>query len=287
MFNLDGKIAIVTGCGSEGEGWGNGRAIATLLARQGANVIGTDLNYKAAKNTQDFILKENNKCEIHEVNMSDKKDVESFFKNVTKQHEKINILVNNVGRSEPGDPEVMDYNVWREQFSTNLDTAFFSIKQIIPIMKKIGGGSIVNISSVAGMRYVGKPQVGYSASKAALMQMTKTTAIIHAENKIRLNCVVPGLMHTPLVERLANKYADGKYDEFVKTRNNQVPMKKMGSSFDVANAVLFLASDEAKYITGTEIVVDGGLTATTPRRKILNRFFKTSCILIRNFNFRA
>ena len=264
MLNLDGKTAIVTGCGSEGEGWGNGRAIATLLARQGAKVIGTDLNYKAAKNTQDFILKENNKCEIHEVNMSNKKDVESFFKNVIKQHEKINILVNNVGRSEPGDPEVMDYDVWREQFSTNLDTAFFAIKQIIPKMKKIGGGSIVNISSVAGMRYVGKPQVGYSASKAALMQMTKTTAIIHAENKIRLNCVVPGLMHTPLVERLANKYADGKYEEFVKTRNNQVPMKKMGSSFDVANAVLFLASDEAKYITGTEIVVDGGLTATTP-----------------------
>ena len=264
MLNLNGKTAIVTGCGSEGEGWGNGRAIATLLARQGAKVIGTDLNYKAAKNTQDFILKENNKCEIHEVNMSNKKDVDSFFKNVTKQHEKINILVNNVGRSEPGDPEVMDYDVWREQFSTNLDTAFFAIKQIIPIMKKNGGGSIVNISSVAGMRYVGKPQVGYSASKAALMQMTKTTAIIHAENKIRLNCVVPGLMHTPLVERLANKYADGKYEEFVKTRNNQVPMKKMGSSFDVANAVLFLASDEAKYITGTEIVVDGGLTATTP-----------------------
>ena len=264
MLNLDGKTAIVTGCGSEGEGWGNGRAIATLLARQGAKVIGTDLNYKAAKNTQDFILKENNKCEIHEVNMSNKKDVEIFFKNVIKQHEKINILVNNVGRSEPGDPEVMNYDVWREQFSTNLDTAFFAIKQIIPTMKKIGGGSIVNISSVAGMRYVGKPQGGYSASKAALMQMTKTTAIIHAENKIRLNCVVPGLMHTPLVERLANKYADGKYDEFVKTRNNQVPMKKMGSSFDVANAVLFLASDESKYITGTEIVVDGGLTATTP-----------------------
>ena len=264
MLNLDGKTAIVTGCGSEGEGWGNGRAIATLLARQGAKVIGTDLNYKAAKNTQDFILKENNECEIYEVNMCNKKDVDSFFKNVTKQHEKINILVNNVGRSEPGDPEVMDYDVWREQFSTNLDTAFFAIKQIIPIMKKIGGGSIVNISSVAGMRYVGKPQVGYSASKAALMQMTKTTAIIHAENKIRLNCVVPGLMHTPLVERLANKYADGKYEEFVKTRNNQVPVKKMGSSFDVANAVLFLASDEAKYITGTEIVVDGGLTATTP-----------------------
>ncbi len=264
MLNLDGKTAIVTGCGSQGEGWGNGRAIATLLARQGAKVIGTDLNFKAAKNTQDFILKENNKCEIYEINMSDEKAVDNFFANVIRGHEKVDILVNNVGRSEPGDPENMSYDVWREQFNTNIDTAFFSIKQVIPTMKENGGGSIVNISSVAGMRYVGKPQVGYSASKAALIQMTKATAIIHAKNKIRLNCVVPGLMHTPLVERLANKYADGKYEEFVKIRNNQVPMKKMGSSFDVANAVLFLASDESKYITGTEIVVDGGLTATTP-----------------------
>ena len=264
MLNLKEKVAIVTGCGSEGQGWGNGRAIATLLARQGAQIVGTDLNFKAAKNTQNFILKENNKCEIYEVNMSNKKDVDSFFTTVKKKYQKIDILVNNVGRSEPGDPEIMDYNVWREQFSTNLDTAFFAIKQVIPTMKKNGGGSIINISSVAGIRFVGKSQVGYSASKAALIQMTKTTAIIHAENKVRLNCVVPGLMHTPLVERLARKYADGNYEEFVKIRNNQVPMKKMGSSFDVANAVLFLASDEAKYITGTEIVVDGGLTATTP-----------------------
>ena len=160
----------------------------------------------------------------------------------------------------------MDYDVWREQFSTNLDTAFFAIKQIIPTMKKIGGGSIVNISSVAGMRYVGKPQVGYSASKAALMQMTKTTAIIHAENKIRLNCVVPGLMHTPLVERLANKYADGKYEEFVKTRNNQVPMKKMGSSFDVA---FDLIKKRLKYIFSFNGIID--LAAILP--SILPIFF--------------
>ena len=137
MLNLDGKTAIVTGCGSVGEGWGNGRAIATLLARQGAKVIGTDLNYKAAKNTQDFILQENNKCEIYEVNMSDEKAVDTFFANVTKGYERVDILVNNVGRSEPGDPENMNYDVWREQFSTNLDTAFFTIKQIIPIMKKM------------------------------------------------------------------------------------------------------------------------------------------------------
>ena len=131
-------------------------------------------------------------------------------------------------------------------------------------MRKNNGGSIVNISSVAGLRYVGKPQVAYSASKAALIQMTKTTAVIEAKKNIRLNCVVPGLMHTPLVERLAKKYAGGDYNGFVNHRNNQVPIGKMGESWDVAYAVLFLCSDEAKYITGTEIVVDGGLTATTP-----------------------
>ena len=146
----------------------------------------------------------------------------------------------------------------------NIDTAYFCIKFTIPIMEKNSGGSIVNISSVAGLRYIGKPQVGYSASKAALIQMTKTTAVIEAKKNIRLNCVVPGLMHTPLVERLAKKYADGDYEGFVKRRHNQVPIGRMGESWDVAHAVLFLCSDEAKYITGTEIIVDGGLTAATP-----------------------
>ena len=181
-----------------------------------------------------------------------------------KDYKKIDILVNVVGQSEPGGPVEIDSSTWRQQFTLNLDTAFLSIKFTIPIMEENLGGSIVNISSVAGMRYIGKPQVGYSASKAALIQMTKTTAVIEAKKNIRLNCVVPGLMHTPLVDRLAKKYADGDYDGFVKKRHKQVPIGRMGESWDVANAVLFLCSDEAKYITGTEIVVDGGLTASTP-----------------------
>ena len=264
MLNLENKVAIVTGCGSEGNGWGNGRAIATLLSRQGATVIGTDLNIDHANNTKDYIVKEGNICETYEVNMVDNNEVDVFFKKIIEKHSKIDILVNNVGRSEPGDPETMSYKTWHEQFNVNIDSAFLCIKHTLPIMKKNKSGSIINISSVAGLRYIGKPQVAYSASKAALLQMTKTTAVIHAENNVRLNCVIPGLMHTPLVERLARKYADGKYEEFVKYRHNQVPMKKMGDAFDVANAVLFLASDESKYITGTEIIVDGGLTSVTP-----------------------
>ena len=264
MLDLKDKIAIVSGCGSIGDGFGNGRAIATLLARQGAKVIGTDINEEAGNNTSDFIKQEGNDFTFYKVNMTNESDVEEFFNKAETQNKKIDILVNVVGQSEPGGPVEIDSLTWQKQFTLNLDTAYLCIKFVIPIMEKNSGGSIVNISSVAGLRYIGKPQVGYSASKAALIQMTKTTAVIEAKKNIRLNCVVPGLMHTPLVDRLAQKYAGGDYEGFVKKRHNQVPMGKMGESWDVANAVLFLCSDEAKYITGTEIIVDGGLVAATP-----------------------
>jgi NAD(P)-dependent dehydrogenase (short-subunit alcohol dehydrogenase family) len=136
-------------------------------------------------------------------------------------------------------------------------------KAVLPIMEGQGGGAVVSVSSVAGLRYIGKPQVAYSASKAALLQFTHTTAVIYAGRGVRLNCVVPGLMNTPLVHRLADKYAGGDFEGFSAHRNQQVPMGRMGDAWDVAHAALFLASDEARYVTGTEIVVDGGLTAAT------------------------
>ena len=264
MLNLTGKVAIVCGCGSHGNDFGNGRAIATTLARQGAQVIGIDIDDIAGQNARDFIIKEGNFCEFYKVNMTNENEVKKTFKTFQTQYKSLEILINVVGQSEPGGPTEINTENWEKQFRLNLDTAYYSIKKAIPIMRQNKGGSIVNISSVAGLRYVGKPQVAYSASKSALIQMTKTTAVIEAKNNIRLNCVVPGLMHTPLVDRLAKKYADGDYDGFVNHRNNQVPMGRMGESWDVANAVLFLCSDEAKYITGTEIIVDGGLTASTP-----------------------
>ena len=264
MLDLKDKIAIVSGCGSIGDGFGNGRAIATLLARQGAKVIGTDINEEAGKNTSDFIKQEGNDFTFYKVNMTNESDVEEFFNKAETQNKKIDILVNVVGQSEPGGPVEIDTSTWQQQFMLNINTAYFCIKCAIPIMEKNSGGSIVNISSVAALRYVGKPQVAYSASKAALIQMTKTTAVIEAKKNIRLNCVVPGLMHTPLVDRLAQKYAGGDYEGFVRQRHDQVPMGRMGESWDVANAVLFLCSDEAKYITGTELIVDGGLVASTP-----------------------
>ena len=179
------------------------------------------------------------------------------------QFGRIDFLVNNVGRSEPGNPATMDESTWRAQLDLNLTSAFLMTRAVLPGMADQGAGAIVSISSVAGMRWIGKDQVGYAAAKAGLVQFTKVTAVAFASKGVRLNCVVPGLMFTPIVQRLADRYGGGDYDAMVAKRHAQVPMGRMGDAWDVANATLFLVSDEAKYITGTEIVVDGGITAST------------------------
>jgi NAD(P)-dependent dehydrogenase (short-subunit alcohol dehydrogenase family) len=263
MLDFKGKVAFVAGCGSSGPGWGNGKATAVLLARQGATVYGVDRNLKAAKETAAIVKEEGGTCHVAACDALVEAEVAAQVKACVKKFGRIDCLINVVGQSEPGGPVEMTTETWTQQFALNATTAFVACKYVIPIMEKQGGGSIVSIASVAGLRYIGKPQVGYAAAKAALMQMTRVTAVIHAAKNVRLNCVVPGLMHTPLVDRLAEKYAGGDYDGFVAKRHAQVPMGRMGDAWDVANAAVFLASDEAKYITGTEIVVDGGIVAST------------------------
>ena len=263
LFRLDGKVALVTGCGSIGEGWGNGQAIAMLLANQGAKVYGTDLNGEAADATARLIRDAGGDVTMQIADARRAGDAEAAVKGCLDRHGRIDILVNNVGRSEPGDPVTMSEETWDDQLDVNLKSAWLMCKYTLPEMERQGGGAIVSVSSIAGLRYVGKPQVAYAAAKAALMQMTRTTAVIYADRGIRLNCVVPGLMFTPLVQRLADKYAGGDYDGFVAKRHDQVPMRRMGSAWDVAHATLFLCSDEARYVTAQEIVVDGGITAAT------------------------
>lgn len=263
MLRLDGKVALVTGCGSIGAGWGNGKAIAVLLARQGAKVYGCDLQLGLAQATCQLIRDEGGVAEVQAADVTQAEQVGQLVQACLERFGRIDILVNNVGRSEPGDPVAMAETVWDEQMDVNVKSAFLTCKHVLPVMERQGGGAVVNISSIAGLRYIGKPQVAYAAGKAALMQMTRTTAVLYAAKNIRLNCVVPGLMATPLVQRLADKYANGDYEGFVATRNRQVPMGRMGDAWDVAHAVLFLASHESRYITAQEIVVDGGITAAT------------------------
>jgi NAD(P)-dependent dehydrogenase (short-subunit alcohol dehydrogenase family) len=263
MLRLDGKIAIVTGCGSFAPGWSNGRAIAALFARQGATVLGVDIDLAAAEATRDIVEAEGGRLEVAACNVTDSGQVDALVAECVSRFGRLDVLVNNVGRSEPGDPVTMDEATWRAQLDLNLTSAFLTSKAALPVMADQGGGAVVNIASVAGLRWVGKDQVAYAAAKAGLIQFTKVTAVAFARQGVRLNCVTPGLMLTPLVQRLADRYGGGDYEAMVAKRHAQVPMGRMGDAWDVARAALFLASDEASYITGAEIVVDGGLTAST------------------------
>jgi NAD(P)-dependent dehydrogenase (short-subunit alcohol dehydrogenase family) len=263
VLSLDGKVAVVTGCGTRPPGWGNGKAIAVLLARQGARVAGIDRDREALEETGRAIEREGGSFHATVGDVTDAATVGPFIEACEALSGRIDVLVNNVGRSAPGGPVELAPDAWHDQLDVNLTSAYLVCREVLPLMERHGGGSIVNIASVAGLRYIGKPQVAYAAAKAALMQFTRTTAVIYARRGVRLNSVVPGLIDTPLVERLANLYGGGDLERFRRHRESQVPMGHMGDAWDVAHAVLFLASDEARYITGTEILVDGGLTAAT------------------------
>ncbi len=263
---MDGKVAFVSGIGSVGPGWGNGRATATLLARQGALVFGVDINESAAKETVAGIEDEGGRCLVERADMTDDGQVGAAVAGCLAAFGRIDLLVNNVGGSAPGGPATMTEAAWDAQVALNLKTVFLGCHHVLPVMLRQGSGVIVNLSSVAGIRqHIGRPQAAYSATKAAIIELSRSIAIQHAAAGIRCNTVIPGLMHTPLVEaRLAGQIADGDVEGLIASRHARVPMGRMGDAWDVAHAVLFLASDEARYITATELVVDGGYSAVTP-----------------------
>lgn len=264
MHSLKGKVIAITGIGSPDTPMGNGRAIAELFAAQGGFIEGIDLLEEEGMRTKKAIIANGGDFQFTQGDVTSEADIENWITGIITRHKRLDILVNNVGQSERMLPENVDSSVWQKQLDLNLNSAMMACRAALPQMIEQGRGAIVNISSIAGIRYLGKPQIAYSTAKAALQQYTKTSAVIHAPNNIRMNCVLPGLMHTAMIERMAEKYADGDYQGFVQKRHNQVPIGHMGTAEDVAQAALFLASDEARYITGTEIIVDGGVTATIP-----------------------
>jgi len=263
MLNLQEKVALIMGCGSVGPGWGNGRTMAVLLSRQGASIFGTDIHLDNTQETRSIIESEGGHCIMYACDSTSAADVERTVQECLQIYGRIDILINNVGLSQPGGPINISEDIWDKQVEVNLKCAFLACKYVLPIMQQQKSGSVINIASVAGLRYVGKPQVAYAAAKAGLIHFTRTSAVIHAPDGIRLNCVVPGLMETPLLDNLVKKYAKGDPEAFLSHRKNQIPMKYMGNAWDTAHAALFLAADESRYITGTEIVVDGGLIAAT------------------------
>ncbi|KAH8130883.1 hypothetical protein ACSS6W_008720 [Trichoderma asperelloides] len=267
MLSLDGKVVLITGLGqSQPGGWGIGAATAVLFARQGAKIFGGNRTLLSTISTKQTIEEEGGVCDILETDATSSESVKRLVDACMARHGRIDILVNNVGRSELGCPATMSEEVWDSQVEINLRSVFLTCHHVLPIMEKQGAGAVVSIASIAGLRYIGKPQVGYSATKAAVIQFTKATAIIYAPKGVRLNTVVPGLMDTPYTKSLIERFSkDSEHGEYMRMRNAQVPTGRMGDAWDVANAALFLVSDEAKYIVGQKIVVDGGITSSTGR----------------------
>ncbi|MDP6118262.1 MAG: SDR family NAD(P)-dependent oxidoreductase [Planctomycetota bacterium] len=258
---LKNKVAIVTGAGSSGPGWGNGKATAVLFAREGAKVFAVDINQEAVEETRQIISDEGAGVTVQQTDVTRAEQVEAMVDLCIETYGRVDILHNNVGIVEVGGPVEASEESWDRVVAVNLKSMFLTCKFVLPHMEEQGGGAIVNISSIAGIRYLGVPYVSYSATKGAVLQLTQSIALQYAEKNIRANSILPGLMNTPMIiEPLKDVYAEGDIEKMLDIRNNQVPMKRMGDAWDVAHAALFLASDEAKYITGAQLVVDGGLT---------------------------
>ena len=255
---LQNKVAIVTGAGSVGPGWGNGRAIAARFAEEGAKIFAVDLHADRLVETENA-AKADLRCHVCDV--TEGSAVAAMVQACLDHFGRVDILVNNVGGSAPGGPVEMAEEVWDAQVDYNLKSVFLGCKHVLPVMERQGGGAIINIASTSGLRWTGAAQVAYAATKAAVIQLSRVVAVQYAAKGIRVNTVVPGQLHTPMVEaRLAKQRAGGDLKKILEDRKKRIPLGFAGDGRDTANAALFLASDEAKFVTGTEIVVDGGMT---------------------------
>jgi NAD(P)-dependent dehydrogenase (short-subunit alcohol dehydrogenase family) len=260
---LQDKIALVLGAGSSGPGWGNGKATAVAFARAGAKVVCVDRNVEAAQETAKLIADEDGVALALRCDVTQAEDVARVVEQTLSMFGRVDILDNNVGIAITGGVVELDEAEWDRAFSVNLKSCFLAMKHVIPAMERQGGGAIINISSVASIRFTRIAYASYAASKAAMNQLTRVTAAQYAAKKIRVNAILPGLMKTPMVAGTAGLvagYAGGDVEKMWAERDRQCPMGHMGTAWDVAHAAVFLASDEAAYITGVELPVDGGLT---------------------------
>ena len=257
---LQDKVAIVTGAGSVGAGWGNGKATAVLFAREGAKVLAVDLNAEAAEETRAIVEGEGGICTTFRADVSEASEVEAMVQACLDAFGRVDILHNNVGIGALGGAAETTEEDWDRLHKVNLKSIFLCCRAVLPEMERQGGGAIVNISSVGGIRWIGIPYIAYASSKGAILQVTQSIALEYAAKGIRCNAVLPGLMDTPMIyASIADHYGDR--EEVAKRRNAASPTGKMGDAWDVAYAALYLASDEAKYVNGTHIIVDGGLSA--------------------------
>ena len=259
---LQDRIALVTGAGSVGPGWGNGRAVCVRFAEEGAKIFALDRDLEATAETVERVKAAGGVIEVMQCDVTDSTSIKAAADACVARFGRIDILVNNVGGSAAGGPVEMSEDVWDAQIDLNLKTVFLGCKHVIPVMAAQGGGAIVNIASASGIRWSGAAQIGYAASKAGVIQFSRVTAVQYAPQRIRVNTVIPGQLHTPMVEaRLAKQRAGGDVAALLQSRVDRIPLGFMGDGRDTAYAALYLASDEARFVTGAEILVDGGMTA--------------------------
>jgi NAD(P)-dependent dehydrogenase (short-subunit alcohol dehydrogenase family) len=259
---LANKIALISGAGCVGPGWGNGRAMAVRFAEEGAKIFAADRNLASMEETVTRVQGVGGTIETHQCDVTDAKAVAAMVEACTNLWGTVDVLVNNVGGSAAGGPVEMAEEVWDSQVDSNLKSVFLTCKYVLPIMERQKSGAIVNIASTSGLRWTGSAQVAYAATKAGVMQLSRVLAVQYAARGIRVNSVVPGQLHTPMVEtRLAGQRAGGDVEALLKQRVGRIPLGFMGDGRDTANAALFLACEESRFVTGTEIVVDGGMTA--------------------------
>ncbi len=257
---LKDKVVFFSGAGSIGPGWGNGKAAAVAMAREGAKIFALDVNGDAVEETAKVIREEGGTVETTTCDVSKADQVEAAVKKCMDAFGRIDVLDNNVGIIDPGGPEELSEEQWDRLMAINVKSIYLTCRHILPIMTKQGGGSIINVSSIASTHSLGYSCISYSASKGAVNAFTRDIALNYGPKGVRCNTILPGLMNTPLIHKGNVTSVYGSTEAMVKARDALVPLGKMGDGWDVGWASVFLASDESKHITGIELVVDGGIT---------------------------
>lgn len=249
---LGGKVALITGAGS-----GIGRESSLLWASEGASIVAVDIDQKAAQHTVDDVQTAGGRAVAVQADVSRAQDCERMIAKAESEYGKLNILFNNAGimHSEDDDAVSTDEAVWDVTMNVNAKGVFFGCKYGIPALRRAGGGAIVNTASFVAVLGAATPQVAYTASKGAVLALTRELAVVHARENIRINALCPGPLKTELLMKFLNT------DEKKQRRLVHIPMGRFGEAKEIARAALFLVSDEASYVTGTEFLVDGGITA--------------------------
>jgi NAD(P)-dependent dehydrogenase (short-subunit alcohol dehydrogenase family) len=255
---LDGKVAIVVGAGSIGAEISNGAAVAVTFAREGAAVLCVDHDLQAARDTVARIQAAGGRASTFEADVRDSARLAAMATACIERQGRIDVLHNNVGIEEFGELTEVTEESWDRVFSINLRGAMLASREVMPHMIRQGGGSIINMSSIASKKWSAMQFLSYSASKAALNHMTRVVARQYAPHQVRCNAIVAGLIDTPHAAHLYPNAEAAKRGR--EARNQRCPMGRQGTPWDIANAALFLASDESAYVTGLEMVVDGGVS---------------------------